>query len=184
MSGYAPRTLPHTNRRIWSIGSTSLDLEGDAGRNGIALQCLLFRMRNSRQTAASHMVMSGVDITTVREILRRKTIEMTLRYSHLSPDHQKSAVEALAKALKAEAKNEVKTAYTVPRSGMGGAGSQTPDLAKSLEDKWLNGAPGVTRTRDLLIRSDVVVNKSEQFRKNLFPTRSSLSPLFSRVHVF
>jgi hypothetical protein len=46
------------------------------------------------------------------------------------------------------------------------------------------GAPGVTRTRDLLIRSDVVANKSEQFRKNLFPTKSSFSPLFARAYVF
>jgi integrase len=63
-----------------------------------------------RHTAASHLVMAGVDIATVREILRHKSIEMTLRYSHLSPDHKKSAVEALGNALAAEAKNEAKTA--------------------------------------------------------------------------
>ena len=48
-----------------------------------------------RHTAASHLVMAGVDLATVRDILRHKSIEMTLRYSHLSPAHKKSAVDAL-----------------------------------------------------------------------------------------
>ena len=63
-----------------------------------------------RHTAASHLVMAGVDIATVREILRHKSIEMTLRYAHLSPDHKRSAVEALGSALVGEAGNKVKSA--------------------------------------------------------------------------
>jgi len=43
--------------------------------------------------------MSGVDLATVKEIMRRKTIEMTLRYSHLSPEHRNSAIAALESAL-------------------------------------------------------------------------------------
>ena len=52
-----------------------------------------------RHTAASYLVMAGVDLATVREILRHKSFAMTLRYAHLSPNHRKSAVEALSKAL-------------------------------------------------------------------------------------
>jgi site-specific recombinase XerD len=52
-----------------------------------------------RHTCASHLVMAGVDLATVREIMRHKSIEMTLRYSHLSPEHKKSAVETLESAL-------------------------------------------------------------------------------------
>ncbi len=63
-----------------------------------------------RYTCASHLVMAGVDIATVRDILRHKAIEMTLRYSHLSPSHKRSAVEALGNALSAGSKNEAKTA--------------------------------------------------------------------------
>ena len=34
------------------------------------------------------MVMAGVDLATVQEIMRHKTIAMTLRYAHLSPEHK------------------------------------------------------------------------------------------------
>jgi integrase len=63
-----------------------------------------------RHTAASHLVMAGVDLATVKEILRHKSISMTLRYAHLSPDHKKSAVEALSKALNGEAEKTEKSA--------------------------------------------------------------------------
>ena len=58
-----------------------------------------FRFHDLRHTAASHMVMSGVDLNTVREILGHKSLSMTLRYAHLSQSHKQRAVEALAKHL-------------------------------------------------------------------------------------
>jgi site-specific recombinase XerD len=54
--------------------------------------------------------MAGVDLATVRDILWHKSIEMTLRYAHLSPDHKKSAVEALRLALSGEREKDSKTA--------------------------------------------------------------------------
>ncbi|HJY82899.1 MAG TPA: tyrosine-type recombinase/integrase, partial [Candidatus Binatia bacterium] len=39
--------------------------------------------------------MAGVDIRTVQERMGHKTIAMTLRYTHLSPDHKRKAMEAL-----------------------------------------------------------------------------------------
>jgi hypothetical protein len=39
--------------------------------------------------------MAGVDIRTVQELMGYKTIAMTLRYSYLSPDHKRKAMEAL-----------------------------------------------------------------------------------------
>jgi integrase len=63
-----------------------------------------------RHTAASHMVMSGVPLATVKEILRHKDYAMTLRYAHLSPEHKKTAVEALEDSLKPKPQEAPKTA--------------------------------------------------------------------------
>ena len=48
-----------------------------------------------RHTFASHLVMAGVDLMTVKELLGHKSIKMTERYSHLSPNHKAKAVKVL-----------------------------------------------------------------------------------------
>jgi integrase len=48
-----------------------------------------------RHTFASRLVMAGVDLRTVQELMGHKSIEMTLRYSHLSPHHKRTAMETL-----------------------------------------------------------------------------------------
>jgi len=53
--------------------------------------------------------MAGVDLPTVQKLGGWKTLDMVLRYAHLSPNHLDAAVEKIAKKFTSEftqAKNE------------------------------------------------------------------------------
>jgi integrase len=95
-----------------------------------------------RHTFASRLVMAGADIRTVQELMGHKTISMTLRYSHLSPEHQLAAVQRLNRkptdTTTDTAKRDEKAAVAV------GA-----EVTVAKEEK---SAPWVIRTPDLLIR--------------------------------
>jgi site-specific recombinase XerD len=51
-----------------------------------------------RHSFASHLVMRGAPIKAVQELLGHATIEMTMRYSHLSPDVRRDVVRLLDRA--------------------------------------------------------------------------------------
>lgn len=52
-----------------------------------------------RHTTASWAVQAGVSIAVVRELMRHKTLEMTLVYSHLAPQQHEEAINAVDAAL-------------------------------------------------------------------------------------
>jgi integrase len=58
-----------------------------------------FRFHDLRHCFASNLVMEGVDIMTVKELMRHKTLDMTLRYSHLAPNHKTKAVNILDRVM-------------------------------------------------------------------------------------
>lgn len=54
-----------------------------------------FRFKDLRHTFASHFVMRGGTMKELQELMGHKTMNMTMRYAHLSQEHKKKAVNLL-----------------------------------------------------------------------------------------
>lgn len=90
-SGSARTVLVNAQGCPWSRSTLGVQFRTacrDAGTEALGLHVL-------RHTFASRLVMAGVDLRTVQELMGHKSIEMTLRYSHLSPQHTRTAMETL-----------------------------------------------------------------------------------------
>jgi len=84
-----PYVFPGKNGgRLTDIKKGFLTARKTAGLDDVTLH-------TCRHTFASHLVMAGVDLMTVKELLGHKSIKMTERYSHLSPHHKANAVKVL-----------------------------------------------------------------------------------------
>lgn len=55
-----------------------------------------FRFHDLRHSAASYLAMSGASLMDIAAILGHKTLAMVKRYSHLSEQHTKSAIDRMA----------------------------------------------------------------------------------------
>lgn len=58
-----------------------------------------FRFHDLRHSFASYLTMGGENLRTVQTLLGHKELRMTMRYSHLSPEHLREAVSKLDKSL-------------------------------------------------------------------------------------
>lgn len=67
-----------------------------------------FRFHDLRHTYASHLVMSGIDLTTVMHLMGHKSIKMTLRYAHLAPSHKAKAIMAIGDKFQSIFEKQVK----------------------------------------------------------------------------
>lgn len=68
-----------------------------------------FRFHDLRHTFASYLTMGGGNIRTVQTLLGHKDLRMTMRYSHLSPEHLRDAVTTLEKSLAFGEEKEIKS---------------------------------------------------------------------------
>ena len=82
--------LPRTGSRLFPR-SVRTAWEGALERSGVED----FRFHDLRHTFASWLVQKGRSLREVKELLGHSSITMTMRYSHLAPDHLKSAVAVL-----------------------------------------------------------------------------------------
>ena len=67
-------------------------LDAAAQRAGIGDSVKLHQLRHA---FCSHALMSGADPRTVQKWMGHKDLKTTLRYAHVSPDHEKAAIEQL-----------------------------------------------------------------------------------------
>lgn len=58
-----------------------------------------FRFHDLRHNFATHLVASGVDLVTVKELLGHADIKMTMRYAHSAPESKVQAVATLEKSI-------------------------------------------------------------------------------------
>jgi integrase len=54
-----------------------------------------YTWHKNRHTFASRLAMAGVDIRTIAQLMGHGTLQMSMRYAHLSPDHNQAAVDRL-----------------------------------------------------------------------------------------
>ncbi len=87
-----------TTEKFVFLNSNGKQLRGHRDWFGEALnrsRIAGYHWHDNRHTFCSRLVMAGVDIRTVAALAGHATIQMTMRYAHLSPDHNRAAVDKL-----------------------------------------------------------------------------------------
>ncbi|MFY2558384.1 tyrosine-type recombinase/integrase [Corallococcus terminator] len=85
-----------------TAGMTEHRLEGALIRAGIRREQGFITWHDLRHTYGSHLAMRGVALKVIQELMGHATIEMTMRYAHLSPETRESAVQELDRPIHQE----------------------------------------------------------------------------------
>jgi len=131
---YLFKEIPHSAESMYVFagknGNPLTDIKNSFHAALSKAGILDFRFHDLRHTFASHLVMAGVDLTSVKELLGHKDITMTLRYSHLAPGHKRKAVQVLDRIMD---KKKDEDLYKWYNSGTKPNDNQDDDCPKSLE---------------------------------------------------
>ncbi len=88
---HSPYVFCDSNGKPYSLFRVSMSFKRTTERAKIEN----LRFHDLRYDFASGLVQSGVPIHTVKELLEHKDLRMTIRYSHLSPENLRDAVNVL-----------------------------------------------------------------------------------------
>ena len=83
------------SRRPRSLDATALIFPNSLGNADLHWAEKDFRLHDTRHTFASRLAMEGMDILAIKELGGWKTLSLVQRYAHLSPGHQRQAIERL-----------------------------------------------------------------------------------------
>jgi len=110
----SPYVFTHKGRNIRSVRTAFGSALRRAGIED-------FRFHDLRHTFASQLIMKGGTLKDVQELLGHKTMQMTMRYAHLSQEHKRNAVNLLNGLTgKGMSQNRHKPVFTV-KSGTHGS---------------------------------------------------------------
>jgi integrase len=73
-----------------------------------------------RHTYASWLAIAGVPLYTIKELMGHKSIEMTMRYAHLCPDHKREAAARISGQWCAASSDQEKPRYPEGDTGSDG----------------------------------------------------------------
>ena len=120
MNGFVIKTIENIKRNSEYLfcdtktGEPFDSIKTSFGKALIRAGLVDVRFHDLRHTAATMMVMSGVDLVTVKEILGHSSIEMTMRYAHPTSEGKMNAVKALERQMEdTDSRNIVATAKVV-----------------------------------------------------------------------
>ena len=112
----------HPRRRISDLvfankaGGRFLEIRG-AFKNACERAGILdLHFHDLRHTFASHWMMAGGDLYVLKSILGHKSIVMTQRYAHLSPEFKRAAVDRMDNIWKVGAKPALSVTEPIPSS--------------------------------------------------------------------
>jgi site-specific recombinase XerD len=84
-----------TERHSSFLSACTRNSRASAAKDPGAVRSLELVELGLRHTFASHLVMRGVALKAVQELLGHATIDMTIRYAHLSADVKREAAQLL-----------------------------------------------------------------------------------------